>query len=328
MNCAFMDSLTQNSVLITPFRHTFFSLIRASVTAHTQNEFSKKCGGAGMGMVHNAVGKFNVNQRTELFYRRFIPSKPSLVLVFIHGAGQHSGQFVDLGRYCLQHNIAFYAFDLRGFGQSTGKRGHVHSFYEYLDDMHKFIGFVREVHPGEPIFLLGHSLGGTIVARYGQEYVSQVQGAIFSSPALRLRFHIPKSLYLVCHFLSFLTPRMSMDLNQWCNLVTRVCRLTDTYTFVENDPLFTCNFSVRWVNQLLANGQQALRKARNFQMATLCLGGTNDPLVDPVAVQEFYDSLQVKDKKFVLFEANHELLQEDSKEIVYESIIEWLKCHL
>ena len=96
-------------------------------------------------MVHSAVGKFNVNHRTELFYRRFIPSKPFLVLVFIHGAGQHSGQFVDLGRHCLQHNIAFYAFDLRGFGQSTGKRGRVHSFYEYLDDMHKFIGFVREV---------------------------------------------------------------------------------------------------------------------------------------------------------------------------------------
>ncbi len=119
-----------------------------------------------------------------------------------------------------------------------------------------------------------------------------------------------------------------MDLNQWCTFVTRVCRLTDTYTFVENDPLFTRDFSVRWVNQLLANGQQALRKARNFQMATLCLCGTNDPLVDPVAVQEFYDALQVKDKKFVLFEGNHELLQEDGKEMVYESIIEWLKYHV
>ena len=283
-----------------------------------------------MGMVHNAVGTFNVNHRTELFYRRFIPSKPSLVLVFIHGAGQHSGQFVHLGRYGLQHNIAFYAFDLRGFGQSTGKRGHVHSFYEYLDDMHKFIGFVREVHPGEPIFLLGHSLGGTIVARYGQEYVSHVQGAIFSAPALRLRFHIPKSLYRVCHSLSFLTPRMSIDLNQWCNLITRVFRLTHTHTVVENDvdPLSTRHFSVRWVHQLLDNGQQALRKARNFKMATLCLCGTNDRLVDPVAVQEFYDALQVKDKKFVLFEANHRLLQDDGKEIVYESIIEWLKNHV
>ncbi len=128
-----------------------------------------------------------MNHRIEPFYRTLIPNKPSLVLVFIHGAGQqHSGQFADLGRHCLQHNIAFYAFDQRGFGQSTGKRGHIDSFYEYLDDMHKFIGFVREVHPSEPIFLLGHSLGGTIVARYGQEYVSHVQGAIFSAPALRL----------------------------------------------------------------------------------------------------------------------------------------------
>lgn len=281
----------------------------------------------GISMSHEqAVGRFYVNRQTELFYRALIPNQHSLILVFIHGAGQHSGQFVEFGRCCLQHNIAFYAFDLRGFGRSTGKRGHVHSFYEYLDDIDKFIAFIRRMHPDEPIFLLGHSLGGTIVVRYGQEYQNQVQGAILSAPALRLRYHIPKLVYRVCHTLSFITPGMSMELNRWCDLVTRILRTSFNPKIAEdNDPLSIHQFSIRWLTELLDNGNYALKQAKKFQVAALCLCGTDDPIVDPKAVQEFHDALQVEDKKCILLQATHRLLQGDGKELIYKNIIHWLK---
>lgn len=91
--------------------------------------------------------RFSPDYRNELFYRSLIPINPKLILVLIPGAGEHSGQFLDLGKYCLQNNIAFYVMDLRGFGKSTGKRGHVHSFYEYLNDLDSFLCFVKNKHP-------------------------------------------------------------------------------------------------------------------------------------------------------------------------------------
>ncbi|WP_380024606.1 alpha/beta hydrolase [Effusibacillus consociatus] len=273
--------------------------------------------------------RFRPNRTTELFYRSCLPSNPHLILVMIHGAGQHSGQFLDLGTYCSGHNIAFYALDLRGFGQSQGKRGHVNSFREYLDDLDHFIDHVRTLHPDHPVFLLGHSLGGTIVVRYGQERQNGIRGAILSAPALKLRVRIPMSLFYACCLLSWLIPGVCVELQRWGSRLARIPRFRSFFRgelSEKADPLATTQFSVRWFTELLFNGNQALRKARDFEMAVLCLCGTDDQLIDPNAVQEFYDFLQVEDKKYMVFPGvRHRLLQDNTKELVYEQIVNWLK---
>lgn len=164
--------------------------------------------------------RFNVDAKTELFYRAFIPSKPSGTLIFVHGADQHSGQFLDMAMHCLQHNIAFYSLDLRGFGQSTGPRGHIYSFNEYLDDLDKFVSFVWERYPSEPMFVAGHSLGGIIVIRYTEEYKNPViKGTILSAPALRFQFRILRFLSLLCRSLSVFTPTRSIHLSKWYSTI-------------------------------------------------------------------------------------------------------------
>lgn len=273
--------------------------------------------------------RFCPNHNTELFYRSLIPTRPRLILVMIHGAGQHSGQFSYLGRYCLQHNIAFYALDLRGFGLSSGKRGHVQSFSEYLDDLDSFIEFIRKIHPGDPIFLLGHSLGGTIVIRYSQEHEGSIQGAVLSAPALKLRFHMPESLYFVTQILSRITPGLSVDLIDWSHVMRGIPSFRSFYNnqlSKEDDPLCTNQFSVRWLTELIVNGHLALSKVNDFRIAVLCLCGSDDPLIDPASVQEFHDFLQVKDKKYILVpHAKHRLLQDNERSHVYEHIVNWIK---
>ncbi|WAH37509.1 alpha/beta fold hydrolase [Alicyclobacillus dauci] len=274
------------------------------------------------------TGRFQVNNQIELFYRSWIPTKTSLVLVFIHGAGQHSGLFMELGRYCSQCNIAFYALDLRGFGQSTGKRGHVYSYLEYLNDMDKFIGYIRHVHPGYPIFLFGHSFGGTLVVRYGQECTNSVDGVILSAPALRIRLKIPKHIYRICRYLSIVIPNVSIDLNKWCRFITNH-QIGSAYKIVEDDidPFCTHRFSIRWLSELSINGHHALKRVNNFRVAALCLCGRDDPFIDPNTVQEFHDAIPVEDKKYILFRGAHCLLRGDGKEIIYKNIVEWLHEH-
>jgi lysophospholipase len=280
------------------------------------------------------MGRFlSLNQQTVLFYRSWVPLKPRLILIMIHGACQHSGLFLELGRYCLQHRIAFYALDLRGFGQSTGKRGHVHSFCEYLDDLDQFIGHIKNIHPDDPVFLLGHSLGGTIVIRYEQERPNCVQGAILSAPALRLRLHIPYYLYYVCRFLSWMTPGLCLELYKWARLTARIPRFRFLFhgrlMKKEADPFSTGQLSIRWITELLANGQQALKQTDNFHVSVLCLCGTDDPLIDPSSIRQFYDSIRVKDKKLLLLpNVKHQILQFDGKEEVFEQIVNWLNEHV
>ncbi|WP_018133286.1 alpha/beta hydrolase [Effusibacillus pohliae] len=276
--------------------------------------------------------RFRPNRQTELFYRSWIPMQPHLILVMIHGAGQHSGQFLELAAYCFRHDIAFYALDLRGFGQSTGKRGHITCFAEYLDDLERFIEYVQQQHPENPVFLLGHSLGGTIVVRYGQERgQSCVQGAILSAPALRLRLQIPNSLYSVCRLLSGISPEFCVELHRFSKRIAKIPRFRSFFNGKGElsdaaDPLSTSQFTVRWFTELLSNGNQALSKAADFRISVLCICGADDPLIDPASVQQFHDSLPIKDKQFILLPGRkHRLLHDQQREMVFAQIVNWLK---
>ncbi|GAX89174.1 lysophospholipase [Effusibacillus lacus] len=278
-------------------------------------------------MCWNNGKRFRAHDQEGLFYRALVPSDSRIILIMIHGAGQHSGQFFDLGEFCFRHSIAFYALDLRGFGQSTGQRGHINTFSQYLKDLDDFISVVRKQHEPIPLFLLGHSLGGIIVIRYVQERQNNVQGIILSAPALKLRFQIPKTLRFACQALSWLTPELCFDLNMWSVFLSKLgfeLRMQNGVS-TEIEPSFITYYSVRWCNEFLINANYALKKAGAIQNAVLSLCGEEDPLVDPDSVREFHDCLKVKDKKFIsISNAKHRLLQDKHNTPNYQYIIGWL----
>jgi lysophospholipase len=270
-----------------------------------------------------------IDPHTVLYYRSWVPLKPRLILVMIHGACQHSGLFLELGKYCVRQRIAVYALDLRGFGQSTGKRGHVQSFCEYLDDLDHFVKHIKQTHPHDPVFLLGHSLGGTIAIRYEQERPYRVQGVIVSAPALRLRVHIPFPLHLICQLLSKIAPELCLEVFRWARLATKMRHFPFSLLGKTDrgDPAayVSGRMSVRLITELLANGQQALCHADKFRLSILCLCGTDDPLIDPASIRQFYEGLPVKDKTLLLLPGvQHQFLQFDGKEQVVEQIVQWL----
>lgn len=276
---------------------------------------------------HNGA-KLRTDDGTELFYRSLIPVHPKLIMIFIHGAGQHSGLFMDLGVHCKRHDIAYYALDLRGFGESSGQRGHVQSFSEYLQDLGMFIQYVKQKHPVHPVFLMGHSLGGTIVIRYGEEHPGCVQGVILCAPAIRPRLEFPRSLYLLCHLLSLLTPTFCLEVQKWSKYGSMIRTFAPFFRYIANedqDALSTDRFSVRWCMELLENGQNALREADKFNMSLLSLCGADDPLIQPAAVLAFHHKVPVQDKKFLVFpRRKHRLLEGADREFVYDYIVNWL----
>ena len=271
------------------------------------------------------VDRLYVDSETELLYRAFIPAKSSVILLFLHGAAQHSGQFLDLARYCVRNDITFYALDLRGFGESTGHRGHVSSFHKYFGDLDKFISLVGKMHPTEPIFLLGHSLGGMIVTRYVEECNNDlVKGVILSAPALGLRLRIPRLMRWLCHSLSIISPTTYIKPGDYYNARQR--NYKDKMSYITND--HTTQFSARWISELFINSHRALRRAKSFRLPALCLCGADDPIVDPEAIKEFYDSLGVSDKQCVVFPAKHNILQNCYNDSIFDQIAVWVKGHM
>jgi len=80
--------------------------------------------------------------------------------------------------------VAVHALDHRGHGRSGGETGTVESFDHFLDDLSTFVSLVRAEEPHGPLVLLGHSMGGLIVAAYLLERQPQPDLVVLSGPAI------------------------------------------------------------------------------------------------------------------------------------------------
>ena len=124
----------------------------------------------------------------SLYRQTWLPDGiPIAVLVVVHGVAEHSGRYSNLVNYFVPKGYAIYSFDLRGHGKSEGKRGYVERFSYYLDDLKTFYDKVSEENKNMKIFLVGHSMGGTIAIAYAIEHQSELNGLIVSGTTFKSR---------------------------------------------------------------------------------------------------------------------------------------------
>ncbi|KAI5953801.1 PPE1 [Candida margitis] len=90
--------------------------------------------------------------------------KPGPVLICGHGAGSSSMSFAELCRNITDETISVFLYDMRGHG---GSHGELDFALDTLVADFDFIlcEFISRHHPSA-VFLLGHSLGGAIFAKY------------------------------------------------------------------------------------------------------------------------------------------------------------------
>ena len=67
------------------------------------------------------------------------PPAPTAVIAVVHGYGDHGGRYAWFGEDMAARGYAVYVYDLRGHGQSSGRRGQVKRFDDYLDDTAVFL---------------------------------------------------------------------------------------------------------------------------------------------------------------------------------------------
>src|SRR5262249_28744969 len=72
-----------------------------------------------------------------------------------------------------------------GHGRSDGRRANIERMALVQADLRSFVRFAIERHPGLPVFMLGHSLGGLIALWYAIDCgVGPLAGLVVSGPAV------------------------------------------------------------------------------------------------------------------------------------------------
>ena len=103
---------------------------------------------------------------SERFFRSWSCKDTAQGVVLIrHGLGEHSGRDNHGAQALTANHLHVYALDHIGHGQSPGKHAFVASFSELTAGVAELRSHIASEHPGLPVVLIGHSMGGLIAVR-------------------------------------------------------------------------------------------------------------------------------------------------------------------
>lgn len=119
------------------------------------------------------------------YVHRWSAAEPRCIVLLAHGYGEHAGRYAHVAdQLVAELGAAVYAPDHRGHGRSAGERALVGDVEPLVEDLHEVAGEARAEHPDQPLFLIGHSMGGIIATRYAQRWPEELEALVLSGPAV------------------------------------------------------------------------------------------------------------------------------------------------
>ncbi|WP_367319437.1 lysophospholipase [Streptomyces sp. HUAS ZL42] len=106
------------------------------------------------------------------------------VVLLVHGYGEHVRRYEAVADVLVAHGAAVYGPDHIGHGKSAGERVMVEDFEDVVTDVRSVAETAAAAHPGLPVVVVGHSMGGLIAARYAQRYGDELAALVLSGPVI------------------------------------------------------------------------------------------------------------------------------------------------
>lgn len=264
------------------------------------------------------------SDKTELFVCDWLlpdESERRGSIVIVHGMGEHCGRYEELAKFLNDIGLDVRGYDHRGHGKSEGKRGSIPYRDSLLDDAKLiFDDFAKD--QNETPFLLGHSMGGGIVASLVARKFITPRGLIMSSPALSAKLNFSQKFQV--NFGNLFLPDSSFETGLPIDNISSDKEVVEKY---KNDPLVHNRVTPRLGKFILDEGQKSLEAAKNWTVPTLLIVPGKDRIVDSNGAKTFYQNLPKKLGTMHFYEnLYHETLNEipDEREKVYENLKNWL----
>jgi alpha-beta hydrolase superfamily lysophospholipase len=157
------------------------------------------------------------------------------VIHLIHGYAEHVERYGNVVNELVPAGYAVFGNDHRGHGRSQGRRGHVRSFQEFIDDEKQFAAeVIRTRVPGVPYFVLGHSMGSLIALNYVEQTGNGLKGLVLSGTGSQPGTDIPKILVSLTKILSRILPAVHVKSPLPPEFISRDPEAVKAYV---NDPL-------------------------------------------------------------------------------------------
>lgn len=251
--------------------------------------------------------------------RRWATERPRAAMLLVHGIGEHSGRYEHVGAFFAAGGIDVLAFDNRGFGQSGGRRAHVDRFEQFLDDVEDLLAERRKL--SVPTVLVGHSLGGLIVASYLAAARPRPDLAVLSAPALGA--DVPRWQRTAAPVLGRVVPTLFVPAAIDGDLLSRDPAVGERYKV---DPLVIGGSTAGLGREVLAAMVRTTAALDRITVPTYVVHGSGDRLVPPSA-SEAFEALPNATRR-LWDDLRHECFNEPERDEVLADVGAWLDQRL
>ncbi len=251
---------------------------------------------------------------------------PVGIVVFVHGMGEHIARYDGLFTHLTSNGFHCLGTDHIGHGKSPGKRGHVAHYDIFLDEVSAVIRYALEHYPGLPVFLYGHSLGGNIVLNYLlKRPVTDIKGAIVSSPWLLLDTKVPPFKKFLSSLLSRMAPGLTVSNELDPGGISTLPEEVERYV---KDPMVHDQISVGLFNSVSEAASFVLENGDKLSTPILLMHGTADPITSHLGSIELEKMNELLIDLKLFPGVHHEMHHDKSRESLFHSVVSWLTSQL
>ncbi|MFT4241628.1 MAG: alpha/beta hydrolase [Acidovorax sp.] len=204
-------------------------------------------------------------------------------VLIVHGLGEHVGRYGPVAHRLNAWGFAVRGYDQYGHGESGGPRGGLTTDTRLLDDLADMVDATRARMPaGEPLVLLGHSMGGLVAARFVSMNLRPVDALVLSSPALDPGLSAVQKLLLAT--LPRIAPNLRVGNGLDAQYLSHDAAVCAAY---RADPLCHDRISGRLARFIAEGGPATVARAAHWGVPTLLIWAGDDRLVNPAGSSAF-----------------------------------------
>ena len=294
---------------------------------------------------------------TEIHTMEWKPQgEVTAVLQICHGMIEYVGRYEEFAEFLCEKGYYVVGNDHLGHGKSVQAKSEYGFFNEkygnvcVLGDMHTLRQRTMKKYPDVPYFMLGHSMGSSLLRQYIQMYGNGLSGVILmgtvadhgkASLLFGKRLCRLMAAFRGWHYRSKMVDNLAIGgyNKKFKPAHTRADWITSDFERLEayaSDPLCSFRFTVNAYYNMFLGMLSTQRKEGVYMipksLPVLFVSGAEDPVGEfgkgVRKIYEKYRAAGIQDVTLRLYVGDrHEILNETDREQVFDDLLEWLEEH-
>jgi len=262
---------------------------------------------------------------TPLTGTEHVPAGALVGIVIVHGLAEHRGRYAGAMDHLIKAGFACFSFDMRGHGESPGRRGDIESFGLFVEDLDAIVRGITQAHPELTLFLWGHSMGSIVVANYAIDAAEQVRGAVTTACPLSVFSPLQHAISPVARLLSSALPTLRIPARLHPADLSHLKSVQDAY---RDDPLVYQSITLRLATELLRATVAVREQAGTIDLPWLAVHGESDVIAPADGSSTLIQLLGSTDKELIVLPGRkHEVHNEPPMDDgdFFDRCIAWIR---